>query len=307
MRIVECKLVGEYNNQPAGNRAYKEDELSVTLRLTNNCNYNCDYCVYHSKEPWVEPKEFYSIAELLYKTNRNNYEFYVHGGEPSLHPEFVSIINYISNLFKDKHLLMQVQTNLSMDISVYLDARSSYLVSYHHHRVEDIGKFLEKLNKLRDVGKLVCIDFMLEQGDFDEVISAFKIMMSAGYEEYLRPRVVSGKEYTQYKNLCDLFADDDRKYQITFEDGGSVIIPESYVGDTNFRFMKCYARRNKVLIEPNGDYYYCMTHKLEGGLGRVKNIFLNQAEFLDSLKEPLICMWKKCFCELDLRKYRDVP
>lgn len=65
------------------------------LAITNNCNRSCEFCSMFSR-PGLQ--SFMSLAWIKEKldTEKWGFEVQLEGGEPCIHPEFVSIIRYLN-------------------------------------------------------------------------------------------------------------------------------------------------------------------------------------------------------------------
>ncbi len=76
----------------------------VTIELTNKCNLRCRYCFQNSSP---SKKDFFSdpILLLSFLKDIDVKCIELSGGEPTLHPEFFKIINYIISNFENYSLI----------------------------------------------------------------------------------------------------------------------------------------------------------------------------------------------------------
>lgn len=105
----------------------------LTLQVTQNCNFRCEYCVYsgsyhnrvhnNKRMDWDTAK---TALDFLYKHSANTSEMTVsfYGGEPLLEMELIKqCVNYAKVLFKGKRLQFNLTTNASLltdDIILYM-------------------------------------------------------------------------------------------------------------------------------------------------------------------------------------------
>lgn len=82
------------------------DTPHVVIETNTNCNIRCTFC-YAVERPMVKTVEAVK-AEIDYATSRRNLDaISLLGGEPTLHPQLVEIVQYV----KSKGLVCQVLTN----------------------------------------------------------------------------------------------------------------------------------------------------------------------------------------------------
>lgn len=92
----------------------------VACFLTLRCNLNCDYCInnfeitggFNHKE--ITGKEWAGALNRL--VLREDIPITIQGGEPSLHPDYIYIINSIRHDIK-----IDILTNLTFDINEFID------------------------------------------------------------------------------------------------------------------------------------------------------------------------------------------
>jgi MoaA/NifB/PqqE/SkfB family radical SAM enzyme len=303
-KLVECKLHIEYGGKPIPGDQHSQNRLSVTLRLTNNCSYRCEYCgLFRVDEEFAPLENFLAINRTLVKTERDCYEFYIHGGEPSIHPQFHQIIADIHQVFQHKNLWILIQTNLFKPAEAYIDLPDSvkYLVSYHPARTT-FDVFQRKVHQIHRAGKLECVDFMLEGMNREEIKADFQRLRQTEYGHKVRPRTIYGTNYPQYDRLRKNFEQEDRQYLLTYEDGSTRILPEWQTKRQSFMLMKCEAQYKQVIVDPDGSYWGCQTQMMRQGAEG--NILKNPRDFLKYTKTPITCCWFNCSCEIHLRKWR---
>lgn len=75
----------------------------LSIILTYTCNLNCRYCLYKGKKGTID---FGMVKDLLKEARKLKYKFVsFSGGEPSLHPNFMEIIEYAAGLGFDVEIV----------------------------------------------------------------------------------------------------------------------------------------------------------------------------------------------------------
>ena len=76
----------------------RRDVLSILWAITKGCNYRCSYCVYTKP---LKDTEFSSRDDLLraartiVRLGRPGYQLTLYGGEPTQHPHFIDLLEYL--------------------------------------------------------------------------------------------------------------------------------------------------------------------------------------------------------------------
>src|SRR3989344_5347620 len=90
----------------------------IAAFLTFDCNYNCSYCInYFGDSKFVKKllsgKD--SVKGLNRIISRDDLPITLQGGEPSLHPDFIYIVNNLK-----PELKLDILTNLQFDIDEFI-------------------------------------------------------------------------------------------------------------------------------------------------------------------------------------------
>ncbi len=112
----------------------------LTLQVTQNCNFRCEYCVYsgsynnrvhnNKRMDWETAK---TALNFLYEHSKKASEITVsfYGGEPLLEIELIrQCVNYAKSIFKGKRLQFNLTTNASLltdDIILYMQKEKFFL------------------------------------------------------------------------------------------------------------------------------------------------------------------------------------
>ncbi len=207
----------------------KEFDGYIRIYLTLECNLTCRYCVNqcHSKEK-LKDGNFISAKKWISSINRENRNVIFTGGEPTLHPDFIEIINSINPKIRVK-----VYTNLiwSDDFTERyineLNRPVKLFVSYHPSggkpepfidrilRLQRAGKFngivhsvdyenqREFIKKARDKFKEAGIELTIDK-DQEEVFSEACSQKSKSIVECSKKIILISPDGTRYQCVSKL-------------------------------------------------------------------------------------------------------
>lgn len=84
---------------------------SIRIYLTESCNANCNYCFNKDirKNSHMATEKVYKLFEYLQQNNVTNLK--IMGGEPTVHPDFVSLYNLSQEKFKSVSLFTNALNN----------------------------------------------------------------------------------------------------------------------------------------------------------------------------------------------------
>lgn len=147
--------------------------MRVSLNITTRCNYDCWYCKSHS--PDFKHIEIPVLKQVLKKLPQDA-QIQVLGGEPTLHPEFETIVK----LLKGRNFY--IQTNLSIPaFSKLINLDCCMCVSVH-----DISEdLISRIARLRD--RICCLDVMANPRVLCRFKSLYNYCKSVNLTARLRP------------------------------------------------------------------------------------------------------------------------
>jgi len=136
---------------------FKKFDGRTRVYLTLQCNLRCDYCVnqcFDRDETRISEYTLSGADAWISALNREGRNVVITGGEPTLHPDFIEIVNGI-----DRRLEVMVYTNFQWSESFlqrFLSQAERIPVFYgsYHPSSGDPRKFLHILKTLRRNGKL---------------------------------------------------------------------------------------------------------------------------------------------------------
>jgi len=258
-----------------------ESYYCVFLNLS--CTLSCEYCVQKISSPavaaakypispgkdWVEALN--SLADrrkrrFLRRAKRKKIS--ITGGEPTLHPDFVYIVNNL-----DRDWSITVTSNLFSPF--YRDSssirrihrRSGLKFNFSHHFLyTPVGKFIENLKRVKDSGIFVHIIFVVAHPAHIDDVKRYrdkllkvhpvvKLQRFTGYHKNILYPVENGYDIVcqqqdgirNYRNYRDGFSQKDKK--------------------------DMFCRMGKVLFAPNGDIYNCHYKLYTAHTDKFGNIF----------------------------------
>lgn len=157
-----------------------------TYEITSNCNYKCDYCCAYKDEQYSDLNTINNIIYFFKQLNdlgtTDYIEIQLFGGECTLHPNFIYIIEELSKLNKIKFILF---TNLSSDLNIYKqfceianNKIHNISVSYHYNHCstkEFINKIDYLLNNYNVIVKANCMlaNNRYTEDDYINIFSQF--------------------------------------------------------------------------------------------------------------------------------------
>jgi MoaA/NifB/PqqE/SkfB family radical SAM enzyme len=134
----------------------------IAVFLTLGCNLKCSFCInrfgghasYNSRNH-LSGKEW--VRALNRITSRRDLPITLQGGEPSLHKDFIYIINNIK-----PELTIDILTNLQFDVKEFIrlvkpervkrDAPYASIRVSYHPEVMDLNPLMDKVLDMRDAG-----------------------------------------------------------------------------------------------------------------------------------------------------------
>lgn len=137
-------------------------DYTLTLNITNNCNLQCEYCVYYNhihdnKKYYLSPIIISNFMDIYFQDINNIHPFNINisGGEPTLSPYFLDIVE----LYASKELTnyIFVITNGLCNPEIYLKANNIakkynktlfVCISIHMSQLKNIEQYIQKIKYL---------------------------------------------------------------------------------------------------------------------------------------------------------------
>ena len=143
---------------------FNDNVLSVVWSLVEYCNYQCSYC--SAKSPSIKDSNQYidynniiKIFDKLFSLKRDKYIIGLAGGEPTLHPNFLDIINYLNN--SNQPIQVYIMTNGTKDLNFFENVFklssnidfglciSLHMEYYNNNKLEYYEKLIDICNKYK--------------------------------------------------------------------------------------------------------------------------------------------------------------
>ena len=185
----------------------KVKPTSITLDLTHRCPFKCSGCIEsqamkHSSKTSLHKKTVCRLISQFAATGGKEILFY--GGEPTMHPEFSSIILHAAKdiplirvvtngafLAKPKvsESLFRAAEMTEVIIRVSLNAGTSKTHERLHHANGFFNQIIDGMQVLKGSGVKVSVSFMVEDKNANEITKAFRIAEEVGAKDFwIRPK-----------------------------------------------------------------------------------------------------------------------
>lgn len=212
----------------------------IGIFLTLACNLKCSYCINHlsgqaKKSKILSAEQWRLFFERLNITS--DLRLTIQGGEPSVHPQFYQILNYIpqninidllTNIrFDPKEFVKKVSANRFKPHTHYPSIRVSY-----HPETMSLTETIEKVKVMQEHGFSIGVYCVDHPSYAEEIIKARdeadKHNVFFKTKEFLG--VIGNKIYGNYKYTDSVF---------------------------NQKFSQCLCKTSELLVAPNGLVYRC--------------------------------------------------
>jgi radical SAM protein with 4Fe4S-binding SPASM domain len=168
--------------------------LNLQVELTVNCNLRCFYC-YREAQPYPQEQrlttdELYSILATLRNHGLESLE--LTGGEPMLHPDFDSILQFCGNSFPlvailtNGTLLTEQRINAmlpfrqKMVVSISLDGSTSDLHDQRRGMAGAFTRTTQGIRRLSEQGFLTRVTMVVDETNWDDVERTLLLAKSLG-------------------------------------------------------------------------------------------------------------------------------
>lgn len=157
--------------------------FSVDWYIGKRCNFACSYCVdylHDYSSPHVPLENMKHLVDLIYDKHKDNVFWSLTGGEPTIHPNFLELCEYIKNTGAK---LISVTTNGSRNLEYHkklLELVDGITLSFHfefmEHRIDEylekcveLEKYRIELNKENKTKKTLQLRFMVETSQLENI------------------------------------------------------------------------------------------------------------------------------------------
>lgn len=257
--------------------------IRFTWNISYDCNYRCSYCFYADKWDKHKYKTLYlSVSEWMrfwssiYDKYKNVF-LIITGGEPFIYPNFIEIIDKLSQLGFSINITTNASTNLEMFVSRIDSEKVSLSLSFHKE-FETLECFIKKVKFIRSHNFQGCLN-LVAYPPFLQEFKYFKDRLLEDTGENFKVVAFFGK----YNN---------REYpnSYTEEEKSLIGLTDKWFSRINRKDMLCNAGYDSALLRPDGKVVRC---------GQVDERFV-VGNFTDPdfklYDKPLICDVDYCPC-----------
>jgi MoaA/NifB/PqqE/SkfB family radical SAM enzyme len=149
-------LPHKMNELPPDIRARKcifKAPIMVGLHITNSCNLHCKHCYMRAGKKFKNEMSLEEIKNLLdYLKEMGVMFIFITGGEPTLRPDFVDIVNYLHHIDIDFNILTN-GTLLSNDILDQIPNTTTFNVSFDGFKSHEVIRNVNSHTYLFDLFK----------------------------------------------------------------------------------------------------------------------------------------------------------
>jgi organic radical activating enzyme len=305
----------------------KQKYASITWQVNDVCNFSCSYCNpgnYSSKHKNIKTELYIENVKRMVEYFRNqgyeSFRFFFSGGEPSIWPSLVPILQYIR---KDiPGALVAINTNLSRPLDWWKEHYTLFndIVASYHVEFTDKDSYLENMLFLQDkMDYLVCrmlmhderfqevVDFtnvlkskldnyIIEYAPLLEMMTAHSVMHE--YRDEWKREFLKAHTYEQQKKrekVPGVPSHNPAYSEDVFADGttgahnSNRIVAE---GKNDFRGWKCWIN-DAIHITPAGEIRVASCDM--GGI--IGNMNMRGIRFATG---PVICQQERCNCGTDI-------
>lgn len=318
-------------------------DLKITLKPCFRCNHNCWFCSeYDNKTKTWDRDQCDQVLQKLQDIpkDRKKIFFYFYGGEPTLSKYWEYLCLQIVNMFPDKELYIQTQTNLSLSekrLKAYLNDiheqkqqnhQVNICTSYHLGK-QDVNEFIEKMSVCDEFDSMGLCFFSTEIPKHDQCIREFNLLLER-FPDNIKLRFtethnLKNKNIPEYEQLLtdDYLVGQDngksleyrywlRKYpewKKYFESGWNFDVDGktynfSEVSANNihmkFKYLKCDCGVKNMVIDHNLKVYHCNDDYYK----QINITHLNDLDLATYLTKPVRCLNSACYDGLDFHKYK---
>lgn len=300
----------------------------ITWTLHNLCNFRCSYCPPNLNNGSTKNVSLEKVKHF-FNNLRNQIEgkkfiFAFSGGEPTVHPEFIDIIKFLS--FHGCEICLT--TNGSRGIEWWKKAEPyiDHLVISYHPNWTKLDKLRENIEFLTQTC-WVNLDLMMVPSHWNEILAVgenFKKYKniavtylpiqqnfgvdSLGLINYTNEQIEFLKNPPNYwaefkpskKKLlkCRGFFGRGFKYMSIQDDAKEIVRQLDYkyiiANDYNrFKGYECDLGQEGLIVELNGDIYYAYCH-VGGCIGNINDLSITINH------TPTICDKEICSCSVDI-------
>jgi len=279
---------------------WPEYDLKITLKPCFRCNHKCWFCEeYDNKTKTWTKDQCDQVLDKLKDIPKDKQKifFYFYGGEPTL-SKYWEYLNYkLVELFPERELFIQTQTNLSLNKnrlhkfltkiqSIKKHKHTIDICSSYHLNKQKVNDFIDKMKICQKHNSLGLCFFSTELSKKQQTLSELtaisnifpdKLKMrfteifnlslkkTQGYEEYLNDEYLVGDDNgksLEFRYWLKYYPELKKYFEQGWNfnvDGDTYNFSEVSGFDIHkkFKFMKCECGVKNMVIDHNLKVYHC--------------------------------------------------
>lgn len=325
MRTTMKKVYG-YTDHPDDTRDFLNLEiLNITLRLSDKCNFSCKYCNYYdNSKKHIPLEDLKKIIDELHKVHYKKINWYIHGGEPTVYPNFIEAMLYILDS-KEIENDIEVQTNSSYKnldkFKPLIGKNIKFVCSYQNHQ-NNPEQFKRFCSFMLENGLFAGTDLILEnfgtENEQENIIDIYDWLIEQKYKYNLPFNVQTNTvDGISLDTLPEIYKErfSNKKHseliKVEYMNGTEEIFDYdtfTSTGKNTFKLMKCNVGLQSIIIDTTESeikLYKCFSDILYDK--KKPFLKLKPEEFniqrIQSIFRQTICIHPKCICEIFVPKF----
>jgi hypothetical protein len=239
---------------------------TVKFKINGRCVNKCRFCLFHSDPRLLEVKDIERFFDMVGRKNFNH--LVVNGGEPTIHPRFSDICIYLKEHCRDR-MLLTLGTNLipfSWSRGRYTNLKETVFETFHTLEVgcDDEHRNIDQLERLAP-----------------EIVGAgirlFVNVMPEYCSDATKGRILA------IKDQCDIAVGFTELHH--FYDARPIINDPS---------VPCQKRAENLLIDCNGDVFFCFSQEMEKPIFNLFNVSREELEYFIEQYDPKSYQFCSC-------------
>lgn len=198
-----------------------KNSMSVDWYIGRRCNFDCSYCsafLHDNKSPHMNIEKMKNFVNLIYERFKENVLWSLTGGEPTVHPNFYDLIDYIKNKKGCEHISITTNGSVSLEkFLFYYEILDSITLSLHFEYIHDrIEEYYEKIIRLEEYRKEyniknkryknLIVRFMVLNSYFDQIMKFYeriKDKINTIEMRYVRLPAIENRTKEKQKNFIE--------------------------------------------------------------------------------------------------------
>lgn len=309
-----------------GHLNFKSNLNSFLLHwdITSKCTYRCSYCDYRNRDesfkPYYEKQKILEFIEYISK--RKDLIPILFGGEPTLDPDFLKVIQ---NFPKLNNYPISLYTNLCRSMSFFKDLCDLKVpirvMTSFHYTESNKSEFRKKVLYLLERGTYVRIKIMWDFNHKDiirDIFYEFKKLEKLYTNCFCSLDIVYGEgQKFSKEDLSWYYAiQDGQLYYMKYDSPNGPKYEETsfnrikmrayrfHGGKVNLKFYRCECGKRCLFITSNGDVHYCQTMR-KNKRTPIFNIHQDDYnDYLNIFEKNIVCTEDNCLSEISVPKHR---